>query len=139
MFCHNFADSLLIIYHSIWERRYTTATNITSVSHLNVCQVFSNLDIYSDIIEWHGQYQCTDSDTDNYRLVWLQTHVVYAINTITSILKVSTYIITEVLACNCNTGAFWVLICFHNQMWPFIGHDKIPYWSFELTFDVLLL
>ena len=61
--------------------------------HFFIC----NLKFSFDIPEQYCQYQQTDSDTENYRSVSCQAHMTLLIKVI-SVLNVSTYIITSVIA-----------------------------------------
>jgi hypothetical protein len=53
---------------------------------------------FFDLIAGYCQYQLTDSDTENDGSMWCQAHKMLLIKTITTVLKVSTYIITSITA-----------------------------------------
>jgi hypothetical protein len=75
---------LMITITAVWRSWHTLS--------LVLLLVLSSLLWY----RWYCQYQWTDSDTENYRSVWGQTHYDITDNNNNGSLKVLTYIITSI-------------------------------------------
>jgi hypothetical protein len=72
-----FQEKIYVINHVSAEASNTQRTNIYIYhSYYSTCTHFywSFGNFYFDLSEWYGLYQLTDSDTENYRSVWHQTH-----------------------------------------------------------------
>ena len=78
-----------VIYSFCTKNNETTTFN-------NIIGLFMHFSVH--LTEDYFQYQPTDSDTDNYWLVWCQTIMTLLIKTITLVLKESISIITSVAA-----------------------------------------
>ena len=68
-----FQEKIYVINHVSAEASNTQRTNIYIIVHVLI--FIGHLEIFTLISpEWYGLYQLTDSDTENYRSVWCQTH-----------------------------------------------------------------